>query len=332
VGSNPTPSEQIYNDTGMIIGIDDSGDYESAPIGLYAAVLIRPKKQSKIKQRFLEWEGKLPNSVKKNGEVKGHLLSNDQLIDFCKVVIRNPFFGIKFLVVGIEIEESSKSALDYQREINLKQIAQGVADYREQGKEFFGVANEYEEMAKWLKKKSYKTLMKIDLLGFALFKALNESIKQSVVRNFSKELADLQFKIDRGFIGKDEHLMYWKDIVRGQMWHFSYHGGGIIHIKQWNSHHPFLRKFYPDPASKAEISIVKSAFRDSINFYDSSESYEIRIADIIASAFFRHFVNGEKLSAVECLRNSNLSGRAPYTLMKLSRTRVQTPNPYADEK
>jgi len=315
----------------MIIGIDDSGDYDSAPVGLYAAILIRPKKQAKIEQHFLKWEGKLPSSVKKNGEVKGHLLSNDQLISFCEEVIRNPFFGIKFLVVGIETDKLSKSSLDYQRDINLEQIAQGVAGYRKQGEEFLAIANEYEEMAKWLKKKSYKTLMKIDLLGFALFKALNEAIKQSVVRNFSRELADLQFKIDKGFIGKDEHLMYWKDIVRGQMWHLSYHGGGIIHIKQWNSHHPFLKKFYPDPSSKTEKSIVKPAFRDSINFYDSSESYEIRIADIIASTFFRHFINNEKLSAVRCLRSSNLSGRVPYTLMKLSQTRVQTPNPYIDK-
>jgi hypothetical protein len=40
----------------MIIGIDDSGDFESTEVGLYAAVLIRPKKQAKIEKIFLDWE------------------------------------------------------------------------------------------------------------------------------------------------------------------------------------------------------------------------------------------------------------------------------------
>lgn len=58
----------------MIIGIDDSGDFESDSRSLYAAIFIRPKKYDKIVEVFSSWEEALPASAKENGEVKGRLL------------------------------------------------------------------------------------------------------------------------------------------------------------------------------------------------------------------------------------------------------------------
>ena len=111
----------------MIIGIDDSGNFESDSKSLYAAIFIRPKKYDKIVKVFTSWEEGLPTSVKEDGEVKGRLLSKDQLVEFSdKVLINNSYGAIKLGVFMINIDEHNSSSLIGQRELNLGQIKAGV--------------------------------------------------------------------------------------------------------------------------------------------------------------------------------------------------------------
>lgn len=51
----------------MIIGIDDSGNFETDDLSFFAAALIRPTKYKKIERVFIEWEAQLPDSVRRNG-------------------------------------------------------------------------------------------------------------------------------------------------------------------------------------------------------------------------------------------------------------------------
>jgi hypothetical protein len=314
----------------MIIGIDDSGDFDDDRLGFFVAVFIRPKKHRKIGQIFQEWEATLPPDTKdKNGEVKGYKLSNSQLLDFAETILQNNIYGIRFRAFAISTLPEVKQNAIGQRDRNVKQYEKAIQDYRKQGTEYYQIAAQYTDLKKWLSKRSTKTLLKIELLGITIIDSLNWAIIYSTKRNFSRELADLQFKIDKAFIGKPENLPFWKDIVRTQLWHFSYTEQGIIHIANWNSHHPFVKKFY-DKKSDRTKGIFTPAFKQSIDFYDSSDNFEVRIADIIASAIFRRDVKGENLPAVEVIMKANLK-RRPYTVVLLTNEHVSIPNPYTDK-
>lgn len=74
----------------MIVGIDDSGNFDTDPMSFYAAIFIRLRRYLKIQKVFLECEAQLPETVKENGEVKGKLLSESQIIEFAyKILINN---------------------------------------------------------------------------------------------------------------------------------------------------------------------------------------------------------------------------------------------------
>ena len=281
----------------MLIGIDDSGSFANEHTGLFAAVYIRPRKIIKIEKLFLEWENSLPEATKDNGEVKGRLLDEAQLADFAtRVMSNNGIFQIKHHVFAIPIEGQSAENVAYQREKNVKQLQVAVEDYRKQGSAFYAIAESYSKMAAWLKKRSMKTILKMELLSNTIYGSINDSILFSVLKGFDRELGQLSISIDKAFVNKEENMPYWRDMLRMAIWDLTYNGKGIIHLKNWNSHHPFIKRFYKFPKSRSSLAVFTDDIRKCINFYDSREHFEIRIADIVANTYFRHYVMGEELS------------------------------------
>lgn len=315
----------------MIVGIDESGDFDTDRLGFFVSAFIRPKKHQKIGQLFHAWEASLPSAVKSSGgEVKGYLLNNNQLMDFAHTILQNNFYGIRYCAYAISTLPENKKNVIRQRDRNVEQYEQAIIDYRKQGKDYYIIADQYTELKKWLEKRSTKTLLKIELLGIALVDSFNWAIIHSTLRNFSFELASLQFKIDKSFIGKPDNLWFWKDIVRSQLWHLSYTNQHIIHLLTWNSHHPFVKKFYEPEKSAGAKGVFTPAFKNSFDFYDSKDNFEVRIADIIASAIFRRDVKDEELPAVEEIMKANLHKR-PYSIFSLTDEHISVPNPYTDE-
>ena len=318
----------------MIIGIDDSGSFEKEELGMFAAVYIRPKKRDKLERIFLDWESSLPDSCKDKGEVKGRLLSPEQVRDFADRILRkNNIYPIKFHVFATPTRGFNVKMIIGQRDKNIRQYEAAIADYRKDGEEYENIANEYTKLVQWLRKRSIKTLLKIELLGNTIFKAINDSITWSAVKDFDRELGKLDIKIDKAFIDKPEHMTYWLDIMRNMVWNLSYHGGGIIHLNTWNSHHPFIKRFNADPKSRSRLSRATPEFKKSWNFYDSKDHFEIRLEDIVANAYFRRFVLNEEAleDAIIELQKSNVNKPNTFTIVALQgESPTGTPNPYTD--
>jgi hypothetical protein len=311
----------------MIIGIDDSGNFNTDPLSFFVAVMIRPNKRKGIEKKFRQWERQLPESSKKNSEVKGYLLADNELEEFCRKFLSE----VKYIVSAIETSKISIEMVDGQRKRNLKQIEQGIAQYRSQGPDFYGIADQYQEMFKWLKSKSVKTLLKLDLLGIVIFDTLNESIKESAVKGYDRELEKLQFKIDQSFIGKDEHMFFWKDTVRNQIWHLSYVKGGIIHITEWGDSHPFIKKFYKTKGND-EIGMFTNSFKNAMDFYDSADHFEVRMADIVANLYFRKYVQHQTVN-MNLTMKANVRFPHEYTLIRMYDGGENiVPNPYEHAK
>lgn len=320
----------------MIIGIDDSGDFETDPKSLYAAVFIRPKKYDRIIKTFTSWEDGLPASVKEGGEVKGWLLSIDQLAEFTdRVLINNGYGAIKLGVFMIDVDEHNSSSLLGQRELNLTQIKEGVdKNYRNNGDEYRKIIHQYSQMSAWLNAKSVKTLYKIELLGIAIVKSFNLAIIVSVDKRFDKELGKLTMSIDEGIVGRKSVEMYWRDLLRNQFWSLTSTVEPIIQLTTWRANHPYVKRFDQYPGSTESLSQFNRSEIDKVfNFYNSNDKPEIRIADIVASTYFRYFVQGEKnLKVVIDRMVSQVIVGKPFTLIRMAKGRhPYAKNPYEDE-
>lgn len=316
----------------MIIGIDDSGNFDSDKLSFYASVFIRPKKYKQIKTKFILWEENLPDSVKENSEVKGKLLNEEQLIDFAdKILINNGYGAIKAQAFGIEINESNKKHLITQQNRNVIQLNQQAKEvYRDQGDEYTQIATFYEQMASWLASKSLKTLYKIELLGIVIVKSLNLSIISSTLRNFDKELNKLEINIDEGITGRESVDRYWRDMMRTIFWHITYYVEPIIHIEEWRFNHPFLKRFIENPKDRSLKAMFTSEMRDLSKFYDSKDRPEIRMADIVASAYFRKYVKNENIDgAIKLFAQQRIEFGQSYVKVALAGKPILNPiNPY----
>jgi len=318
----------------MIIGIDDSGNFNSDPASLYAAIFIRPKRYKKIESKFLAWEAQLPESVKEKGEVKGKLLNEDQLIDFTdKILINNSYGAIKLQVFAIEINDTHNAILKEQQSRNVIQMKQQAKEvYRDQGKEYIQIASFYEQMSSWLASKSPKTVYKMELLGIAIVKSFNLAIITSTLRGFDKELDKIEINIDQGITGRPSVERYWQDTMRTMFWHITSSAEPIIHISDWKHSHPFLRKFYKYPKSKESIGMFTQNIRNVFRFYDSRERYEIRIADIVASTFFRQYIKNESIDRpIKIMLRQRIRFDGTFVNVKLGNKKNPNPiNPYTD--
>ena len=105
----------------MIVGIDDSGSFKDEDMGLFAAVYIRPKKYEKLKKIFESWENDLPDKCKKDGEVKGWLLSDEQLAHFAEnILLNNNVHGTKHHVFATPLVDFNIETIEYQRKRNVR--------------------------------------------------------------------------------------------------------------------------------------------------------------------------------------------------------------------
>ena len=107
----------------MVIAIDESGSFAEGAEArhFFAAVHLRQRKTLyKLKQsQFLDWERSLSRSLKNaRGEIKGSVLSDDELVKFAhRVMCAHPFLGIT--PFSIRPADNPKVIVDKHRAIQL---------------------------------------------------------------------------------------------------------------------------------------------------------------------------------------------------------------------
>ena len=306
-------------------------------MSFYAAVFIRPKKYDRIVKKFLEWEESLPDSVRKDGEVKGYLLNSAQLGYFSENILRDNGYGaVKLAVFGIEINEANKNTLLHEREHNLTQIKDGTDSYyRDRGKEYTTIRVQYDQMRSWLVSKRVKTLYKIKLLGIGIVKSFNLAIISSSLRGFDKELGRLIINIDKGIVDKSSSEMYWRELMRNTFWSLTSTTEPIIQLTHWKSNHPYIKRFLKYPQSTESLSEMNRAEIEKVfNFEDSKDKPEIRMADIVASSFFRYYGKRDTDigQAIDIMKTLFVLQSGNFMLFRLVDSRnPNAKNPYLDK-
>jgi len=285
----------------MIIAIDESGSFaiDSPLRNFFVAVHIRQRKTlySQKQLQFRRWENALPRSLKDDrGEFKGAALSDTQLADFARTVVRAPYL-VRITSVAIRTTENPVTVVNKHRAVILKGIRDGTRGYSELGR--VGLARTYDEFGNWLQNLSYSQFVKILLLGECVSRAMVNSVGHSISGGYDQdELPRMRFLIDRDFIKQPRHDVFWHEVLRNQLyWHSM--RDPIPMLKEWEKKgHPFLEMYTRDDGARDWNKL----FWKNCTFAFSHEHFEIRIADIVGTIMYRFLNNHGCTDAYDLLR------------------------------
>jgi hypothetical protein len=106
-------------------------------------------------------------------------------------------------------------------------------------------------------------------------------------------------------------------------------------MTHWKPSHPYLKRFTTHPESKEKLfKVNRQEIEKVFNFEDSKDKPEIRMADIVASSFFRYYCKNEKniSGAVDKMKRQFVLRTGDYTLIKLMNSvNPNAKNPYRDK-
>jgi len=272
----------------MIIAIDETGDFspQSDKLSFFVAVLIDQQNGSVgVKHhQFVEWLTTLPKEkFNCNSEVKGSDLSDEELLAFVKQVYNSDPI-IRCEVVCMQPNENPEDLMLTFKEIEVSKISRLAELASEDGKE--EMAKQYNRMAIWhknAKKMHYPHFFKLILLRSIIVQAFNTAIGVSILLeslgdNNSDNLLNIQFKIDQDFVRGDDPTIYWKELLRTHFISKTIQNP-IPVLDSWKEmEHPFLRKYKSEKDGTLNFNDL---FKQSCNFVQSHEHFEVQIADIV---------------------------------------------------
>lgn len=256
--------------------IDESGSFSWANPGrsLFCCVTVSDAELPHMEKRFLQWKKSIIGNGKQ--ELKGQELTPNQLYSFSHTVLPLVRRDIHLTLVG---GDTSQTAETY------------IERLREQAAELFRLSSElcakhnnrrltetYRQMSGWVKSRSTSNLLWIIVLQQAIFDSLQHAIVRFADPEYDQEFEQIEITIDRSFIRRDEHLMFWREWLRNDLMKSS-RNGTIMTIKQWPPDHPFRKKYRVHKG----LYDYNDLFHKHTDFHDSKAVTGLQIADICAN-------------------------------------------------
>lgn len=275
----------------MIIGVDEVGDFglSSELLNYFVGVHIDQNKgKLDIKRsQFRLWEDAIGPEHREKGEVKGRLLRDTHVESFLfEVIAPDP----QVLITAAGTIPSRSKLESIQRHVDFEQqaIARVIEHHANHG---HGSAKTYDNLRIWhrrfrrspslyLKLRCLEKLIRISVphsLGYAQLTCLLDGGDESNIGNMS-------FKIDKDFVRAKNVMTFWREHLRQSLVN---NGSGIEvpFIPAWPRGQAPLHRHYP--LRHDGMVDVKRLFWDRIDFYDSESHWELRMADIFATALHR---------------------------------------------
>ncbi len=196
----------------MRIFIDESGNFGWAPaqISLHCGVVVCSSSLVELFRRHFEWKKSMVG-VHRRREIKANVLDDDQLESFVRFVIL-PETNLRLTVVGIDTSAVPKRLLEEWRD-GISHLFQGAAQWSHSRS--FPIANrQYSEMSGWLWNRSPENLALMFSLGEVIWQSLQNSIIGFHEPKFESEFSDMEIVIDRSFIRRSQHELFWRELVR----------------------------------------------------------------------------------------------------------------------
>lgn len=285
----------------MIIGIDETGDFspKSEKLSFFVATLLDQSENGieKKRKQFLDWFNTIPKEIiNEKGEVKGSELDENMLKLFVDNVY-NQEPEIRINVSCFNPKENSEEVMQKFKEIEVNALLKEAKQFRARGNE--KKAKKIERMAFWYKNRTsmnYNHFFKLMLLRSIINNSFITAVATSIILELqkkdevSKNLLNIEFKIDKDFVNGDEATSNWKKLLERSFEQFNKRNH-IPTLEHWKlDGHPFLNKYKSLDSKTLDF---KEIFNKSCNFGNSHENFEIQIADIVGIIINRHENEGK---------------------------------------
>lgn len=308
----------------MIIGVDESGNFSHGTRALFVGVYLRPSERDRIVDDFKAWERAVRRALSLKNELKGYSVTDEWAYVLVHDVLANKsHYPVRYLAFGVDMIDATYAAMQVQRERFVESYEQWAATARESDN--LSAERGAEEHGTWVRKRSDVQLLKLVMLGTVITRLLEWAMPQAILNSFDRELEHLKVMVDRGYVKHDD-LSRWRELLRNAIINES-QGHPLTTLDTWSDDHPFLTKFIAQGGNGP--TLLTPAFQESINFYDSQATPEVRLADVVTSLVYRAEIMREPLPSYSKLRELAL-GEGPYTMIEwTTNSREVIDDPYA---
>jgi hypothetical protein len=286
--------------------IDDSGSFSWGNKGpsLFCGVTVPDAELPRLEERFLDWKRGIIGRGKR--ELKGQELTPNQLHSFTHKVLPRTARDIHVTLTGGDTDVTAESYIERLREqaAELFRLSSELCSKYKNGR----MVEIYRQMSGWVKNRSTSNVLWIVVLQQAIFDTLQHAIVRFAEPERSREFEDIEIAIDRSFIYRDEHRVFWKEWLRNDLMKTS-RIGTIVAIKEWPPDHPFNRKYRLDKG----LVNYNDLFHNHTDFHDSKSMVGLQVADICANVFYRYFRGDPDTRAYDMLR-PRVVGRDGYVM------------------
>lgn len=296
----------------MIIGLDETGDFSDGSRAWFVAAFIRPSTYADVVAALRKWERRTRRRLGLVNELKGNQIDAQAAEEFvADVVGTGDGNSVRWTAYRVDMNGASSTAMAVQRQL----IADGYerwADMHAQSEdpELRRLKRVLRQYAAWIRSRGDRQMLKIATLALILPELQAHAFAIAISNRYDDELVELSFRIDRGYI-KSSELPNWRDLVRN-----AFIEGTRKHptpfSPDWPPNHPVLQAFVE--REDGDTYMLHSSFKDRIDFYDSSSTPAIRIADVLAAILRRGLEAGPLTSALRLLDAVSFNAY-PYTLL-----------------
>jgi len=248
-----------------------------------------------------------------------------------KIMIDNGYAKIFCSVFMIKNSSKQNQAFLARREYLLPQLQKAENAYRRNGNG--ELTNFYHGMYGWMKNLKEKNLRKLELLSCSALESFRLAPVAAMCLNkkskhYDRELGLLEINIDSCIIERPQVRKYWEKILADDFWNMSYENKRFYYFAEWKDNHPYVKRFI-ESAKGENIEFTKEA-PSCFSFDDSSEHFEIRIADITANLFFRFINYGTNKDLIDKLKKTNFLPGQTITICDFSSdtSHEKPPNPF----
>jgi hypothetical protein len=294
------------NGTNMWSFVDDSGSFSWVNRGksLFCGLTISDGELPRLEQRFLAWKQSVVGRT--NRELKGYELTSNQLYSFSHKVLPMAVRNMHLTLVAGDTSVTAESYLERLRyqAAEMFRLSSELCAKHGNAK----LAEFYRQMSGWVRKRSVSNILWIIALQQAIFDTLQHAIVRFGEPEYSGEFENIEFAIDRSFVKRDEHLVFWKEWLRVDLMKPS-RIGTIVTIKEWPHDHPFKRKYRVHKG----LFDYNDLFQKHTCFYDSKSMVGLQVADICANIFYRYCRNDPDTRAYDVLR-PRVVGKGGYLI------------------
>lgn len=307
----------------MIVGVDESGDFRIGSRGLFVAVFVRPSDQDRIVARQRDWERTVRRALGLTNELKGSSVPDEWAFSFVSDVLDAGATPVRYQAYAVDVDQEGLEAIEVQREVFLSGYVGLAQTLRERSPDNARDAASWERQADWLRALKPVPLLKLMTLGRILPEVVEWAVARSIVEEFDRELESLSVRIDRGYIERRE-LSQWREVLRNIFIGHTQRSP-LVFSTEWDDSHPFLRKFVDAPLGSGVV--LKPAFKEAVDFYDSANSPVVRLADVVASLVRRSEFDGSASSTYAALRRHALH-KYSYKVLRWTKDRQPFVNPF----